>query len=149
MLSGPHQEIKGFDPCQILSQTGSLETAVHKDRSGRGSCTPTSAGPANITEAGHLPLGTPRTGQSRSRRVRSWNQIGPKGLEIQVSSWVRQAGKRASGGRRGAVGTVALQNSRPIRRCGGLSAPASTATWKVVRVVAGASDFSSGWKSGF
>lgn len=94
----PHQEIKGVDPCQILSQTGSLEIAVHKDRSGRGSCTPTSPGPADITEAGHLPLGTPRTGQGTGRRVRSWNQVEPKGLEIQVPSGGRQAGKRRVAG---------------------------------------------------
>lgn len=36
MLLGRHQEVRGFDPCQILSQTGSLETAVHKKGSGRG-----------------------------------------------------------------------------------------------------------------
>lgn len=134
----PHQEIKGADPCQILSQAGSLEIAVHKDRSGRGSCTPTSPGPADITEAGHLPLGTPRTGQGRGRRVRSWNQVEPKGPEIQVPSGGRQAGKWRVAG---AGGTVA-QNSRPIGRRGGHSAPASTAVWEVVCVAAGASDVS-------
>ena len=123
----PHQEIKGFDPCQILSQTGSLETAVHKDRSGRGSCTP-SPSLADITEAGHLPLGTCRTGQGRGRGVRSWDQVGPKGLEIQLRSGVRQAGKRraAWGSRdcgapeltpRQTEGVVATQ-LQPARPCG-------------------------------
>lgn len=64
------------------------------------------------------------------------------GLKDWKFRYLQAAGRQASGGRQGAVGTVALQNSRPVRRCGGHSAPASTAMWEAVCVVAGASDFS-------